>query len=103
MLAAKENTLERMTAQRNVRMTEGTHTVTGAATLDYKAEDEQYVVTSDGTTRVVVVTRDNGNCRQDSGNSITFFKGNSKIIIDGQQRNNTSTGPSKSACSPSTR
>ena len=103
MLAAKENTLERMTALRNVRMTEGTHTVTGAATLDYRAEDQQYVVTSDGTTRVVVVTRDNGNCRQDSGNSITFFKGNSRIIIDGQQRNNTSTGPSKSACSPSTR
>jgi lipopolysaccharide export system protein LptA len=99
-LAAKENTLERMRAEKNVRLTEGQHTVEKGARLDYTAADENYVVKGDGVTPVVVVTR-GANCRQESGQSIEFSKRTDSVKVTGNPHSG-STGPSKSACTSST-
>jgi lipopolysaccharide transport protein LptA len=98
-LAAKENTLERMQAFKNVRLTEGQNTVKGAATLDYKAADENYVVKGEGATPVVLVTRepDKSYC----GESITFSKTTNRVRV-GNDRRTGSSGPSNSACATST-
>ena len=99
-LAAKENTLERMRAAKNVRLTEGAQSVEKGATLDYTAADDQYVVKGDGTTQVVVTMRDT--CRQQFGQSITFFKGAGNVSVTGGNQSG-STAPLKADCTPSTR
>lgn len=102
-LNAKDNVLDSMKANRNVRVVEGANTVTGGATLDYTAATGQYVVTAAGTTPVSIVTREGDGCRSFSGNEITFNKDKDKpLVIDGQIRN-TATAPSKSACTSPTR
>ena len=101
-LGAKENTVEQMSARRNVSLTEGMYTVTGASTLDYIAANEEYIVRSDGTTPVLVVTRED--CRQFSGDKVTFYKGNDKPVrVEGGQTRTGQTAPLKTACTPSTR
>ena len=102
-LAPKENTLERMKAERNVRLTDRLHTMSGGASLDYSTKSGEYAVKGDGTTPVVVVTRKDGvPCRQSEGNEITFNKDGDRVEITGVRRQATSA-PSPSACTPSTR
>lgn len=102
-LHAKDNTLDSMKGNRNVRIVEGVNTVTGGATLDYTAATGQYVVTGAGTTPVSIVTREGDGCRQFNGHLITFNKDRDKpLVIDGQIRN-TETAPSKLTCTPSPR
>jgi lipopolysaccharide export system protein LptA len=101
-LDAKENTLQKMHARKNVRVEEGSNRVTGADTLDYTAADERYVVRGDGTTPAVLVTRDGSGCRQFSGKMIEFFKGNESVSVEGVT-SNASSKPSTTSCSPSTR
>jgi lipopolysaccharide export system protein LptA len=99
-LAAKENTLEQMRAFKRVRLTEGEHTVAGADTLVYTAADEKYVVKSDGATPVVVTTR-GPNCRQETGHTITLYKGTDSVYVDGGGVRRGTSAPS--ACTSSTR
>jgi lipopolysaccharide export system protein LptA len=102
-LNATDNTLDRMRANRNVRVVEGVNAVTGGATLDYTGATGQYVVAGTGTTPVSIVTREGDGCRLFNGNRIAFNKDKDKpLLIDGQIRN-TTTAPSKSACTPSPR
>jgi len=102
-LAQKENTLERMKAQRNVRLTDAFHKMSGGASLDYSTRSGQYTVKGDGTTPVVVVTKKDGEpCRQSEGNEITFDKDGTTAVIIGVTRQANSE-PSQSACTPSTR
>src|SRR6185295_5382668 len=54
VLADKENTLDRMTARQNVQMTDAKHKMTGGATLEHTVAKEEYTVTGDGKTPVVV-------------------------------------------------
>ena len=100
-LSPKENTLERMSAGKNVRLTEGQHKVEGGATLDYKAEDETYVVKGDGVTSVVVITL-GATCRQEKGDYVVFSKKTDSVSV----KSNTQSGSSKptpSACASPTR
>ena len=102
-LNAKDNTLDSMRANRNVRVVEGVNTVTGGATLDYTGVSGEYVVKGAGTTPVSIVTKEGDGCRQFSGHWVAFNKDKDKPLrIDGQIRN-TTTAPSKSACTSSTR
>jgi len=103
-LAAKENTLEQLHAERNVRLTDKLHTVRGGATLDYSTKSDEYEVKGDGTTPVIVVSKDGEQCRQSTGHLITFGKNNSKnVTIKGGEIRQAKTEPSSSACTPSTR
>jgi lipopolysaccharide transport protein LptA len=103
-LDAKDNALDRMRASRNVRIVEGANTVTGGATLDYTAATGEYVVKGGAVTPVSIVQRDGDACRQYSGNFVSFNKDKDKpVVIDGQQRRNAGTAPSKSACTSSPR
>ena len=99
-LAAKENTLEQMRAFKRVRLTEGEHTVAGADTLVYTAADEKYVVKSDGATPVVVTTR-GPKCRQETGHTITLYKGTNGVSVEGGGVRRGTSAPS--ACTSSTR
>ena len=83
ILAASDNKLERMRARTNVRVVEGTHTVTGGASLDYTAADEKYVIRGTGATPVVLVTRDAKGCQQQSGSEISFNKGTDAVSVEG--------------------
>ena len=104
VLAAKENTLEQLHAERNVRLTDKLHTVRGWATLDYSTKSDEYEVKGDGTTPVIVVSKDGEQCRQSTGHLITFGKNNSKnVTIKGGEIRQAKTEPSSSACTPSTR
>jgi hypothetical protein len=86
---------------RNVRVVEGVSTVTGGGSLDYTAATGEYVVTAAGTTPVSIVQREGGDCRQFSGNLITFNKDKDKpVSIDGKQTRNAGTAPGKAACTP---
>jgi lipopolysaccharide export system protein LptA len=100
-LSAKENTLERMRAERNVRVIEGEHTVEKAARLDYTAADEKYLVMGEGTTPVVVIKR-GPQCRDYIGRSIEFSKRTDRVQVSGADILNASAKPSSSACTPST-
>jgi lipopolysaccharide export system protein LptA len=103
-LDAKDNALDRMRASRNVRIVEGANIVTGGATLDYTAATGEYVVKGGAVTPVSIVQRDGDACRQYSGNFVSFNKDKDKpVVIDGQQRRNAGTAPSKSACTSSPR
>jgi len=104
-LDAKENTLEKMRATKNVRVVEGGNRVKDAATLDYTAADEKYLVKGDGSTPVVLISPDGSGCRQNMGNTIEFYKGSEKVIVDGGTRTASSkpSAPSTTSCSPSTR
>jgi len=100
-LNAKDNALDKMRATRNVRVVEGTNTVTGGGSLDYTAATGEYVVRAAGTTPVSIVQREGGDCRQFSGNLVTFNKEKDKpLSIDGQQTRNAGTAPGKAACTP---
>jgi lipopolysaccharide export system protein LptA len=99
-LAAKENTLDKMRATKSLHITEGNHTVTGGATLDYTAADEKYVVTGERATPVVAVTRNGTECRRQIGNVIEFYKGKDTVSIDGKGVRNATTAPSKTPCTP---
>ena len=90
-----------MSAGKNVRLTEGQHKVEGGATLDYKAEDETYVVKGDGVTSVVVITL-GATCRQEKGDYVVFSKKTDSVSV----KSNTQSGSSKptpSACASPTR
>jgi lipopolysaccharide transport protein LptA len=100
-LDAKDNALEKMRANRNVRVVEGVNTVTGGGTLDYAAATGEYVVKAGGTNPVSIVTRESNGCRQISGNLVTFNKDKDKpVVVDGQQLRYAATAPSKSSCTP---
>jgi len=103
VLAAKENTLEQLHAERNVRLTDKLHTVRGGATLDYSTKSDEYEVKGDGTTPVIVVSKDGDQCRQSTGTLITFGKNNSKNVRIKGELSQAKTEPSSSACTPSTR
>jgi lipopolysaccharide export system protein LptA len=99
-LAEKENTLNDMAARTNIRLTDGSHKVEKGATLEYKAQDETYVVKGDGVTDVVVLTL-GATCRQQSGQYVAFSKKTDSVSI----KSNNSLGASKplnSACTSST-
>ena len=102
-LDATENKAQSMKAGRNVRLTEGTQTVTDGDSLDYTASDELFVVTSNRVKPVVAVTRDGSTCRVNVGHSITFVKGKSSVTVDGKQIGDAVSTPSKSSCTPATR
>ena len=101
-LAAKENTLERMRARKNIRLTEGTQSVEGGATLDYTASDGRYVVTGESPAPVVVITR-SPKCREDIGQSVEFYKGTERVKVSGAGVFVGASKPSTSGCTPSTR
>jgi lipopolysaccharide export system protein LptA len=98
-LNAKDNALDRMRATRNVRVVEGTNTVTGGGSLDYTAATGEYVVKAAGTTPVSIVQREGGDCRRFDGSLIIFNKEKDKpVSIDGQQTRNAGTAPGKAGC-----
>ena len=72
----------------------------GADTLVYTAADEKYVVKSDGATPVVVTTR-GPNCRQETGHTITLYKGTNRVSVEGGGVRRGTSAPS--ACTSSTR
>ena len=102
-LDAKENKPQSMKAARNVRLTEGTQTVTDGDSLDYTASDEQFVVRSDRVKPVRAVTREGSTCRVNVGHLITFVKGKDSVTVDGKQIGDAMSAPSKSSCTPATR
>jgi lipopolysaccharide export system protein LptA len=93
VLAAEEGRAEQVTARTNVRMNQTGRTVTGGATFSYEPKDEQYVINGDGATPVTVVERQGASCREFSGRSLTFYKSNDRIVIDGQNRSRTQIAP----------
>jgi lipopolysaccharide export system protein LptA len=103
VLAPKENTLESMTALRNVQMSDATHRMTDGATLSYTAAKEEYEVKGDGTKRIVIEWKNGEQCRRSSGNLVIFYKGNDKVTVDGGQTSTAATAPSGSACTPAAR
>jgi lipopolysaccharide export system protein LptA len=103
LLAAKDNTVERMRAVRNVNVVEGNNTVTGGASLDYTAVDEKYVISGAPARPVTAVTRENSGCRQFIGDTIEIYKGKDTITVDGNARRQATTAPTKTQCTPSPR
>jgi lipopolysaccharide export system protein LptA/lipopolysaccharide export system protein LptC len=102
-LHATENKPQSMKAARNVRLTEGTQTVTDGDSLDYTASGEQFVVRSDRVKPVRAVTRSGSTCRVSVGHSITFVKGKDDVTIDGKQIGDARSAPSPSTCTPAPR
>lgn len=102
-LDAKENRPQSMKAGRNVRLTEGTQTVTDGESLDYTASDGQFVVRSNRVKPVTAVTRDGSTCRVSVGHLITFVKGKDDVTVDGRQIGDAVSAPAPSRCTPAIR
>lgn len=83
-LARDGNRPQSIDATRNVRLIIDTRTVTGAH-LVYSAADERYVMTGAERSPVKIVE----NCRETTGNTLTFFKSADRIIIDGNEEART--------------
>ena len=70
--------------------------------LTYFAEDERYVLVSDGIDPVKVVEA----CRETSGRTLTFFRSADRIIVDGNEQIRTQTktgGPCTAPTAPPAR
>lgn len=76
VLAAGENSLERLDASEKVTAIVDKRTVTGAR-LSYVPADEKYVVTG------APVTMIDAECQEMSGKTLTFFRASDKVQLDG--------------------
>ncbi len=76
VLAAGENSLERLDASEKVTAIVDQRTVTGAR-LSYVPADEKYVVTG------APVTMIDAECQEMSGKTLTFFRASDKVQLDG--------------------
>jgi LPS export ABC transporter protein LptC len=94
VLAKEGSAAERIEAFTNVRMTQGFRTVSEGARMTYYSDEEKYVMTAGPSLPVKLVERQGGACREFSGRSLTLYKSNDTIFIDGQKQNRTQTAPS---------
>lgn len=87
-LAKDENRMERLEAFDHVTLRLDTRVATGAR-LTYHAEDERYVMSGVSGAPVKVIEQ----CRETTGNTLTFFKSADRIIVDGNEERRTHTRP----------
>ena len=95
-LAAKGGAVERIDAYGNVRLQMGARSASGAERLTYDAADGKYVMTSAAAAPVVFVA----DCRENRGKTLTFYKSNDTIEIDGQSERRTQTSNAGGPCTP---
>jgi LPS export ABC transporter protein LptC len=95
-LAMGGGEVERIDAYGNVRLQEGTRVASGGDRLTYDAAEGKYVMTS-GTTAPVVLVAD---CRESRGKTLTFYKANDTIRIDGESERRTDTSNAGGPCTP---
>jgi LPS export ABC transporter protein LptC len=95
-LAASGGTVERIDAYGNVRLQQGTRVGSGGARLTYDAAEAKYVMTSGPAAPVVLVA----DCREHRGKTLTFYKSDDTILIDGQNERRTQTGNAGGPCTP---
>jgi lipopolysaccharide export system protein LptA len=94
VLAKEGSAAERIEAYSNVRMTQGFRTVSNGARMTYYANEEKYVMTAGPSLPVKLVERQGASCREWSGRSLTLYKSNETILIDGEKQNRTQSAPS---------
>jgi lipopolysaccharide export system protein LptA len=86
VLAKEESRMLRLEAYTDVTLRIDQRVATGSR-MTYHADDERYVMSGTGTTRVTVVE----GCRETSGRTLTFFKSTDRIIVDGNEEIRTRT------------
>lgn len=92
VLAAGENSLERLEAVGAVSLHVDKRVATGAQ-LTYHPSEEKYVLIG---TPVSLVEE----CRESTGHTLTFFKSSDRVIIDGNEGNRTQTKGGKCPATP---
>jgi lipopolysaccharide export system protein LptA len=102
-LATEGGTAAGIKAFSNVTFSQGTgangRSASGASTLTYEPDEQQYVMSATGTMLVKYVERTATSCREFSGRTLTFSGADDTIDVDGKQMNRASAG----ACAPSAR
>lgn len=97
--------VERIDAYGNVRLryqpesetgVQGARVASGGAQLTYLAAEEKYVMTAGPAAPVVLVS----DCREMTGKTLTFYKSNATIEIDGVQERRTQNSKASGPCTP---
>jgi LPS export ABC transporter protein LptC len=91
-LSREENSLSRLEAKGKVSATVDKRVATGVQ-LTYEPAEEKYIITG---APVKLVEE----CRESTGKTLTFFKSNDRVIVDGNQENRTQTKGGKCPGSP---
>jgi LPS export ABC transporter protein LptC len=92
-LAANESRMERLEAFDDISLRLDTRLATSSR-VTYFAEDERYVLTGTPAVPVKVVEA----CRETIGQTLIFFKGTDRIIVDGNEERRTQTKTGGGPC-----
>jgi lipopolysaccharide export system protein LptA len=95
-LGADGGSAEQIDAYTNVRLLLDERRATGGATLTYYAAEQKYVMTAAPSAPLVLVS----GCRESRGKTLTFYKENETIEIDGEKERRTGTERAAGPCTP---
>jgi LPS export ABC transporter protein LptC len=99
VLAEGGGKAERIEAYANVRLRQDERQATGGARLTYYAADQKYVMEAGPSAPVRLLTA----CRESRGKTLTFFRANDTIEIDGKSERRTQTTNPCTPPAPQTR
>ncbi len=97
-LADEGSRVERIEAFANTRLRHETRVASGGAQLTYVAAEEKYVMEAGPAAPVVLVV----DCREMRGKTLTFYRSDDTIDIDGQEQRRTNTSRAGGPCTPAT-
>lgn len=95
-LAQEGGRVEQIDAFGNVRLRHEDRVATGGEQLTYSAADEKYVMTGGAAAPVVLVA----DCREMRGKTLTFYRSDATIVIDGKEERRTQNARASGPCTP---